>query len=68
LFRFQIDENGSGNVLVGANLVVVYGYTKLKVVVAFVKTVTFYTMLVRYHLPEFGTYREDDNKRIGEDK
>jgi hypothetical protein len=67
---FPIDKNGSGNILVGAVVaVVVHRYTlKLKVVVAFVETVTFYTMLVRYHLPEFGTYREDHNKRVREDK
>lgn len=58
----EIDEDGTGNVFVGTDLVIVHRNTlELKVVVALVETVTLDTVLVRNNLPEFGTLKENRN-------
>jgi hypothetical protein len=52
----EIDEHGTGHVLVRADLVVVHGDSlELEVVCALVLTVPLNAMLIRDDLPKFGT-------------
>ena len=52
----EIDQDRARNVLVGANLVIIdRDSLELKVIIAFVKAVTFDPMFVRNNLPELDT-------------
>ena len=55
--RLEIDKDGTGDILVRADLVVVHvDPLELKVVVALVQTIRLNAVLVRDDLPELGTF------------
>lgn len=55
--RLEVDQNGTGNILVGPNLVVVnVDPFQLKIVISLVETIPLNAMLVRDDFPELGTY------------
>ena len=59
--RLEINEDGTGHVLVRADFVVVHvDPLELEVVVALVQSIRLNAVLIRDDLPELGTYTESD--------
>ena len=57
--RLKIDKDSARNVLVRTDLVVVHrDPLELHAIVPFVETIPLDSMLIRNHLPEFGTYAQ----------